>query len=60
LKSDMRCRQQFQFFGNGVGLDALGTKGIYGVKLDLSSIMPSKVLFVFIAHFQVRRTDRTT
>jgi len=49
-------RKQFQFFGNGVGVDALGSKGIFGVKLDLSAIVPAK--FVCIRYTLTGRKRR--
>jgi hypothetical protein len=46
-------RQSFQIFGNGVGDETLSKKGIIAVKIDLSSIKPSKLLYLFCAHLQV-------
>jgi len=47
-------RHEFRMFGQAIGPDALLQKGVLGVKLDLSSIIPDKVLFVFSVHLQVR------
>jgi len=39
-------------FPNRIGPDAILQKGVLGVKLDLSSIIPDKVLLVFCTHMQ--------
>jgi len=46
-------KQAFKLFGNGVGTDALGGKGVLFVELDLGSLYPRKVMKLFVVHFQV-------
>eukprot|EP01124_Arcella_intermedia_P012301 TRINITY_DN18660_c0_g1_i1.p1 TRINITY_DN18660_c0_g1~~TRINITY_DN18660_c0_g1_i1.p1 ORF type:complete len:869 (+),score=192.17 TRINITY_DN18660_c0_g1_i1:34-2640(+) len=41
-----------QPFSNGFGHDSTKAKGILGAKLDLSSILPRKILYIFNAHLQ--------
>jgi len=46
-------KQSFFLFGNGVGKEmSVSKKGIIAIKLDLSSIKPSKLLYLFAAHLQ--------
>eukprot|EP01133_Synstelium_polycarpum_P012837 gene12837-15072_t len=42
----------FRLFNEGIGMDVHASKGVQGVKLDLSSVKEGAVLYVFNAHLQ--------
>ncbi|GAM29053.1 hypothetical protein SAMD00019534_122290 [Acytostelium subglobosum LB1] len=42
----------FRLFNEGIGLDVHASKGVQGVKLDISSVKENSSLYVFNAHLQ--------